>query len=391
MKRWVYILLLLVSLLNVQYASGMIRLQDGRLYNTDTQSGVSYKAVSMWYAPLLGASKDKHDRQRLVEELDSLQKIGVNVVEVLAGTKIDFVATKDSTQRARGSVRTLVGEKSYFRGMDFLLNELKRRNMWAVVSLDRIACLDPQRQEKYGTFVEKWLTHKNALTGVVYKDDASILAWKVCDDLRIGGDSMSLYTTWVKDCVSCIRQVDDKHLVMAVYAPFKQRDAEEDARSLSSFTAETGIDCAEIVISPCEQGWVSKGAIIEGLPHLFLSLDNYIAAYNRVMYSSERPYIVRVQYPRDAFFTRPSTSCSARETFFEYMGLKVIECRRNEEALMGWSIKGWGGQAKPNSLGVWDDVTEYTSEYPDEVKGLYSVFSADKSTVDVLTEQFKEE
>ena len=52
MKRWVYILLLLVSLLNVQYASGMIRLQDGRLYNTDTQSGVSYKAVSMWYAPL---------------------------------------------------------------------------------------------------------------------------------------------------------------------------------------------------------------------------------------------------------------------------------------------------------------------------------------------------
>lgn len=73
------------------------------------------------------------------------------------------------------------------------------------------------------------------------------------------------------------------------------------------------------------------------------------------------------------------------------MGLKVIECRRNEEALMGWSIKGWGGQAKPNSLGVWDDVTEYTSEYPDEVKGLYSVFSADKSTVDVLTKQFKEE
>lgn len=167
MKRWVYILLLLVSLLNVQYASGMIRLQDGRLYNTDTQSGVSYKAVSMWYAPLLGASKDKHDRQRLVEELDSLQKIGVNVVEVLAGTKIEFVATKDSTQRARGSVRTLVGEKSYFRGMDFLLNELKRRNMWAVVSLDRIARLDPQRQEKYGTFVEKCLTHKNALTGVV--------------------------------------------------------------------------------------------------------------------------------------------------------------------------------------------------------------------------------
>lgn len=391
MKRWAYILVLLVSLLNVQYADGMIRLQDGRLYNTDTQSVISYKAVSMWYAPLLGASKDKHDRQRLIEELDSLQKMGVNVVEVLAGAEVEFVATKDSLQSARGSVHTLVGEKTCFRGMDFLLSELKRRNMWAVVSLDRTVCLDPQRQEKYETFVEKWLTHKNALTDVPYKDDASILAWKVCDDLRISDDSLSLYTAWGKDCVSFIKQVDDKHLIMAAYAPLKQRGAEEDARLLSSFTAETGIDCAEIVISPCEQGWVSKGAIIEGLPHLFLSLDDRITAYNRAMYRTDSHYIVRVQYPRDAFFTRPGTSCSARETFFEYMGLKVCECRRDEEALMGWSIKGWGGQAKPNSLGIWNNGLEYTSEYPDEVNGSYSVFSADRSTIDVLTKQFKEE
>lgn len=391
MKRWVYILLLSLSLLNAQYADGMVRLQDGRLYNTDTQSVISYKAVSMWYAPLLGASKDKHDRQRLVEELDAVQEMGVNVVEVLAGAEVEFVATKDSTQSARGSVHTLVGEKACFRGMDFLLSELKRRNMWAVVSLDRTVCLDPQRQEKYGTFVEKWLAHKNALTDVAYKDDASILAWKVCDDLQTGSDSMPLYTTWVKDCVSRIRRVDDKHLIMAAYAPFKQHGAEEDARLLSSFTTETGIDCVEIAISPCEQGWVSKGSIIEGLPHLFLSLDDRITAYNRAMYRAERPYIVRVQYPRDAFFTRPGTSCSARETFFEYMGLKVSECRHDGEALMGWNIKGWGGQAKPNSLGVWNNAAAYTSEYSDEVKGLYSVFGADSSTIDVLTKQFKEE
>lgn len=391
MKRWVYILCLLVSLLNAQNASGAIRLQDGQLYNTETPSIVSYKAVSMWYAPLLGASKDKRDKQRLIEELDALQQMGVNVVEVLAGAKVESVATKDSTQRAQGILLTLVDDKACFRGMDFLLSELKRRNMWAVVSLDRQTCFDQQRQQKYGQFVERWLTHKSSLTNVAYKDDANILAWKVCDECKIGSDSLQVYTTWTKECVRRIKQIDDNHLVIAAYAPLKQRDAEIDARSLSSFTAETGIDCAEVVLSPCEQGWINKGAIIEGLPHLFLQLDDRIAAYNREMRTTERPYTVCVQYPRDASFTRPGTSCGARETFYEYVGLKVGECRSEEESLIGWSIKGWGGQAQPNSLGVWDNIAQYTSEYPDEVKGQYSVFCADKQTIDVLTKQLKEE
>lgn len=391
MKRWVYILFLLVLLLNVQYADGTVRLKGGRLYNIDTQSFVSYKAVSMWYAPLLGASKNKRERARLVEELDSLQKMGVNVVEVLVGAEVEPIVTKDSTQCVQGIIHTLVDEKTCFRGMDFLLSELKRRDMWAVASLDRKPCFDQQRQQMYDFFVEKWLMHKNALTGVVYKDDASIVAWKVCDELQIGSDSISLYTTWVKECVSRVRQIDNKHLVMAAYAPLKQRGAEEDARFLSSFTAETGVDCTEIVISPCEQGWINKGGIIEGLPHLFLQMDDCIAAYNREMYRIERPYMVRVQYPRDAHFTRPGTSCSARETFYEYMGLKVGESRCNDESLIGWSIKGWGGKAQPNTLGVWNNVAEYTAEYPDEVKGQYSVFCADKQTIEELTKQFKEE
>lgn len=390
MKRWVYFIFVLLLSLKVQHASGTIRLQNGLLYNTETNSTMPYKAVSMWYASLLGESKKENVRQRLVKELDFLQQMGVNVVEVLAGVQVKCIPAQDSTQNAHGIVHTLVSEKSCFRGMDFLLSELKQRNMWAVINLDRSPCYDLQRQRLYGQFVEKWLTHKNALTNVAYIDDANILAWKVCDDTQTGGDSLQLYTAWVQQCVERIKQTDKEHLVMASFQPLRC-EAENDAKALSTFTSETGVDCVEVALSPCAQGWINWGSIIEGMPHVFLQLDDRLTAYNRTMSMVERPYIVSVEYPRDAHFTRPGTSCSARNTFYEYVGLRANECRSNSEAFVGLSIKGWGGMAKPNSLGVWNDAAEFTSEYADEMKGEYSVFNADEQTIDLLTKQFKQE
>ena len=93
-----------------------------------------YVGANFWYGAILGSTGRGGDRERLHRELDFLKDIGVNNLRVLVGADgPDGVKTRvePSLQREPGVYNDTIPD-----GLDYFMNELKKRDMTAVLYLN---------------------------------------------------------------------------------------------------------------------------------------------------------------------------------------------------------------------------------------------------------------
>ena len=133
--RCIFAVVLLFVQSQVKAQQPFVYADNSSLHNSDGSVFVC-KGVSMWYAPLL-ASEGKRQRARLITELDSLQTLGVNTVSILAGASVSLPESVDSLRPSYGVLHTQIANEKLLRGLDFVLCELQKRKMRAVISLDR--------------------------------------------------------------------------------------------------------------------------------------------------------------------------------------------------------------------------------------------------------------
>ena len=172
----------------------------------------------LWYAGYLGAPEGVGDRARLVRELDSLRAIGVNNVRVLAVSEASAMksAMRPATTSAPGQY-----DENLLAGLDFLMAELARRDMTAVLYLNNFwqwsggmtqyvnwftgtPALDFNETGDQPAFIENsarfygiaaaqaefrnvihTLVHRvNTVTGVPYRDDPAVMAWQLANEPR---------------------------------------------------------------------------------------------------------------------------------------------------------------------------------------------------------------
>ncbi|KAK9918089.1 hypothetical protein WJX75_001118 [Coccomyxa subellipsoidea] len=64
-------------------------------------------------------------------------------------------------------------------------------------------------------YVKAILMRRNSITGVLYKDDPTIMAWDLANEPWVlGDDSGQTLTAWVKDMADFVKGIDPNHLVM---------------------------------------------------------------------------------------------------------------------------------------------------------------------------------
>lgn len=77
---------------------------------------------------------------------------------------------------------------------------------------------DPAIIGEFKDHIRAMLNHKNALTGIAYKDDPTIMAWEDCNMCGLGvvftspGKSIAPYTPWIDTIGAFIKSIDKKHL-----------------------------------------------------------------------------------------------------------------------------------------------------------------------------------
>jgi mannan endo-1,4-beta-mannosidase len=92
-----------------------------------------FLGTNFWYGLNLGSKSAGGNRERLLRELDRLQSLGVNNLRVVAGSEgpdTEPYRMVPALQPSPGQYNADVAE-----GLDFLLDEMKKRNMRAVVCL----------------------------------------------------------------------------------------------------------------------------------------------------------------------------------------------------------------------------------------------------------------
>jgi mannan endo-1,4-beta-mannosidase len=221
-----FVLGILVALISCSLSGKKTSSEDARLQTTDAFVSVNdgqfrrhgkpyyFVGANMWYGAYLGATE--LGRQRLMKELDLLNKIGVTNLRILAvAEQSDLkMAVRPATHLAPGQYDEIL-----LRGLDVVLAEMAKRNMVAVLYLNNFwqwsggmgqymswvtgeAPLDPdvsgdwngfmqnsaqfyrseKAQEWYQGIVRTLVNRVNSINGIPYKNDPTIMSWQLANE-----------------------------------------------------------------------------------------------------------------------------------------------------------------------------------------------------------------
>ena len=113
-------------------ADSIITCQDTQLMKDGEP--YSYIGTNMWYASILGSTGEEGDRERLCKELDRLKEIGITNLRILSGPD----AGSSLANPAKPYLQTAPGvfNDTILEGLDFVIAELEKRDMDAVIYLN---------------------------------------------------------------------------------------------------------------------------------------------------------------------------------------------------------------------------------------------------------------
>lgn len=344
--------------------SGSLVSVNGTTFQRD---GIPYHYVgaNFWYGALLGADKANGGQARLAQELDALQEAGISNLRISLGR-----SCLDSLS---------VSEDSLLAGLDFLLQEMGKRDMTAVV------CLTDSAEDggRFRPFVAALLKRTNSFTGQPYASDPVVMAWELAEKLSPGqGESPNELVGRLSGMAAWIKSIDGRHLVAAGCAG--SFDFPKGELAYEQLLNDVNIDYVTLHFRPFEWNWVARGRAFEDLPNVYLQAEAYLNKEERFALKAGKPLVIEAfSYPRDHFFKSPSSKAEYRTAFFRFVLERVVRSKRNGGVLAGCNFYGWGGHGRFVSQD-WQPGNEYLAEKPDEAQGTYSVYATDSTAVQLF-------
>lgn len=378
-----------------------------------------YIGTNYWYGGLLALLDDpKRGKKRLQKELDFLHKKGVNNLRVLAG--VEGTGQVNGVKRVSPSLQPQQGKfnDNLLAGLDYLLAEMGKRNMKAVIYLSnnwewsggflqylnwngllpdsimrRKLTWDENRdivqqfyncgpcKAEYNNQLKLIVSRTNTISGKQYKDDAAIMAWELANEPRpMRAKAIPAFTKWIEDASSLVKSIDPNHLVTT------GSEGEMGSENMETFEAAHAvktIDYLTIHIWPKNWGWFTDTLIAAGFNRMLNNTSAYIDKHIEVAKRLKKPLVIEeFGLPRDNHSFVNKSSTTLRDNYYRQMFTLWNESRLRSGIVAGCNFWGFGGigRAAKNSHYVWSEGDDYTSDPPMEEQGLNSVFDNDKNT-----------
>ena len=365
-----------------------------------------YAGANYWYGAILGAP-NKGDRMRLISDLDSLKNLGLTNLRILVGAEGSGeyrpAHVEPSLQTAPG-----VYDADMLAGLDFLLSELEKRDMKAVLYLTNSwewsggygqylewsgkgrapipaeigyqAYCDsatrffetPEALEMYADHVRRIVSRTNSLTGEPYTQSTAIMSWQICNEPRPFSErNKDAMRRWLISTADLIHSIDPNHLVST--GSEGKYGCQADIEEWVEIHRHENIDYATIHIWPANWGWVADSTLYEDLPFAIRLTDEYINEHVRAMDKAKikKPLVLEeFGYPRDGRAFSPDSPATARAEYYRH----VFDVYKKENSpLSGLNFWGWTSEGNPPHE-TWRPGDPYTADPAQEPQGLYSVF-----------------
>lgn len=401
-----------------------IHVENGRFVDSDNKQ-YYFIGANLWYGSFMAAESPSCDRERLCRELDCLKTLGIDNLRIAVGadgSEDDAVKVKPILQTAPGTYNDAALD-----GLDFLMSELGKRGMHAVLYLTNAWTWSGG----YGQYLEwsgrgkckvqgvaKWNEYKdyvaefhkadledeckrmldrhirfivsrtNRYTGLPYSEDPAIFSWQLCNEPRAFADDgkENLYE-WVEHTAKLIKELDPNHMVST--GSEGEVGCEMDIELWRRIHAIDEIDYATIHIWPYNWRWVNRDTSDTDVGTACRMSSEYIDRHAAIARELGKPLVIEeFGYLRDGFRFDVGSAVSARDVYYRHIMDAVVQSAASGDVLAGCNFWAWGGEARPQHL-VWQTGDPYCGDPAQEEQGLYSVFDCD-STVGVVAESAKQ-
>lgn len=360
-----------------------IRVENGRFVGGSANSGY-FVGANFWYGALLATEGPGRDRDRLCRELDRLKASGIGNLRVLVGSE----GNTGVISKVEPILQTAPGvyDDRALDGLDFLMSELGKRDMQAVLYLtnawewsggysqylewsgrgtypvpglagwDTFMAYVRQFHEAEATdsckiLLEKHIRHivtrTNRYTGRPYREDPAIFSWQIANEPRaFSDDNKERFFAWVARTAKLIKQLDPNHMVST--GSEGEMGCEGDIGLWRRIHALPEIDYANIHIWPYNWRWISQENVGGDLTAACEKTTEYIRRHAEIARELGKPLVIEeFGYPRDSFAFEPGSPTTARDAYYRHIFEQVIRSAAAGDIVAGCNFWGWGGAARP--------------------------------------------
>jgi mannan endo-1,4-beta-mannosidase len=384
-----------------------------------------FAGTNFWHGGYLGSPGSTGDRPRLLRELDVMNSLGLVNLRVLAASEESAMrrTVKPAIQRSPGVV-----DDTLLQGLDFLLAEMSRRDMHAVLYLGNYwewsggmsqynvwtggktvdpedttqgwgAFMDfsatfysnPQAIELYRDYVRKIVSRRNTVNGRLYAEDPTIMAWQLVNEPRPGRDNepgrnnLPAFYRWIDQTALFIHSLDTNHLVST--------GSEGTVGTLNSdefFVAShrtPHVDYLTFHLWPLNWGWFDPERWEETLPPTETKAAAYISRQFALARTLNKPVVMdEFGLGRDGGKILPGTPTTARDRYYRLILQIVQDSARAGAPIAGSNFWTWGGEGSARHPdGMWRMGDPFIGDPPQEPQGRNSIFVSDTTTLRIIS------
>lgn len=377
-----------------------------------------FVGTNFWYGAILGSEGEGGNRERLHKELDFLKSIGINNLRVLVGADGENgikTRVEPSLQVAPG-----VYNDTILAGLDYFMNELRERDMTAVLYLNNswewsggysvylqwsghgdavVPAVDgwpaymeyvkqfPQSDSAKALFanhVNYIVSRTNRYNQIKYVDDPTIMSWQIGNEPRAFSDeNKEPFARWMADVAAQIKSLDPNHMVSS--GSEGSWGCEMDMNLFEKIHADPNINYLNIHIWPYNWSWVKADSLKELLPRAKENTKKYIDDHMVIARKYSKPIVLEeFGFPRDGFSFSKEAPTTARDEYYRYVFDLIRQDRESGGLFAGCNFWAWGGFAGQNPDHVfWEKGDDYTGDPAQGQQGLNSVFATD-STIEII-------
>ena len=363
-----------------------------------------FVGANFWQGMNLGVDGPSGDRARLLRELDRMRDLGLTNLRVMASSE----GPNTEPYRTVPALMTSPGEYdgSVLDGLDFLLAEMGRRGLRAVMVLNNFWQWSggmaqyvswhektpipypgdyekfiaysarfyayPECQDWFRAHIAMLVDRTNPYTGTKYRDDPAVFSWELANEPRRYPQS------WIEDTAAYIKSLDPNHMVTTGSEGAPPGEPAQDFVKTHSAPA---IDYVTIHIWPQNWDWydpkrpATYKAKAEPLAIAYFKKHEKEAAAMGKPLVLEEFGLAREWLPLKNNLD-PASPTANKDLYYAALYKLVSDSIASGGPAMGDNFWAWAGEARPGMSWVGDP--------PHEPAGWYSVYDADASTLAVI-------
>ena len=397
------------------YAEGkFIKVENGHFLRNGNP--YYYIGANYWYGAILGSKGKEGNRQRLLEELDLMKANGIDNLRVLAGAE----GPDGEPRRVSPALQLSPGvyNQELLEGLDFLLAEMAKRKMVAILFLNNawewsggftqylnwsgkgeipypetaghtwsefmafsgtfLKC--PECQEKFRNHIKYMLGRTNQITGIPYSEDPTIMTWELANEPRAFSNANKVpLINWVNETSAYIKSIDPNHLVTV--GSEGKSGCEGDIDLFEKIHSSKNIDYLTVHIWPFNWGWLNPKDMQGTMSKALENTGKYIDEHIKLAEKLGKPLVFEeFGLPRDGFVFTPGSPVTLRDQYYDFSFGRVLESTRKKGMMAGANFWAFSGTGKPNperEKNMWKNGDDYLGDPPQEAQGLNSVFISD--------------